>query len=168
MPERGELPDLIVIDGGRGQLSVLTAVLRELGIDDVAAASLAKSRVTREMAAAEISKSDERVFLPGRKNPVVLRQNSPTLLLLARIRDEAHRFAITYHKTLRSKTSLTSELDNIPGIGPVRKKSLLKHFGSLKRMGEATMEELAGVPGITGELARAIHLQLVNNKKGGA
>ncbi|GFE57439.1 excinuclease ABC subunit UvrC [Geobacter sp. AOG1] len=168
MPEKGELPDLIIIDGGRGQLSVLTAVLRELGIDDVAAASLAKSRVTREMAAAEISKSDERVFLPGRKNPVVLRQNSPTLLLLARIRDEAHRFAITYHKTLRSKTSLTSELDNIPGIGPVRKKSLLKHFGSLKRMGEATMEELAGVPGITGELARAIHLQLVNNKKGGA
>ncbi|MBT0653409.1 excinuclease ABC subunit UvrC [Geomobilimonas luticola] len=165
--EDAERPDLIIIDGGPGQLNVLTAVLRDLGVDDVAAASLAKSRVDREMAATEIRRSDERVFLPGRKNPVVLRQNSSPLLLLARIRDEAHRFAITYHKTLRSKASLTSKLDEIPGVGTVRKKSLLRHFGSLKRITAATAEELAGVPGITGELARTIHHHLATDKKGG-
>ncbi len=166
--EGAGLPDLIIIDGGPGQLNVLTAVLRDLGIEDVAAASLAKSRVTREMGATEISRSDERIFLPGRKNPVVLRQNSPPLLLLARIRDEAHRFAITYHKTLRSRTSLTSGLDRIPGVGPARKKALLKHFGSLRRVTEATIEELAAVSGVTGELAKTIHAALAESKKGGA
>ncbi|RII25604.1 MAG: excinuclease ABC subunit C [Geobacter sp.] len=165
--EGAELPDLIIIDGGPGQLNVLTAILRDLGIEDVAAASLAKSRVTREMGATEISRSDERIFLPGRKNPVVLRQNSPPLLLLARIRDEAHRFAITYHKTLRSTTSLTSGLDRIPGVGPARKKALLRHFGSLRQVTEATVEELAVVPGVTGELAKIIHSELAGNKKGG-
>lgn len=151
-----EHPDLIVVDGGQGQLSMLTAVLEELGINDVDAAGLAKSRVEREAEAAEISRSDERVFLPGRRNPVVLRQNSPPLLLLTRIRDEAHRFAITYHQKLRGKQTLTSILDDIPGVGERRRKALLKHFGSLKRIREATAEELAQVPGIPLALAQSI------------
>lgn len=142
------LPDLIVVDGGPGQLNVLTEVLRELNVTGVAAAALAKSRVNGEMSSREISRSDERVFLPGRKNPVVLRQNSAPLLLLARIRDEAHRFAITYHKKLRKKETVRSSLTDIRGVGAKRRKTLLRHFGSLKKIQEATLEELLQVTGI--------------------
>ncbi len=158
--EKEERPDLIVVDGGIGQLNILTAVLRELGIEGVAAAGLAKSRVERGATSVEITRSDERVFLPGRKNPVALRQNSAPLLLLARIRDEAHRFAVTYHRTLRGKKSLHSPLDDIPGIGKQRKKELLNRFGSLKKVREATLEELQEVKGITPELAGVIREKL--------
>ena len=154
--EGEERPDLIVVDGGIGQLNILTAVLRELGIEGIAAAGLAKSRVERGATSVEITRSDERVFLPGRKNPVALRQNSAPLLLLARIRDEAHRFAVTYHRTLRGKKNLSSPLDDIPGIGKERKKELLRRFGSLKKVREATVEELQEVKGITAELAGVI------------
>lgn len=150
------LPDLIVVDGGLGQLSVLMAVLRELGVEGVAAAALAKSRVEKGMMAEEIERSAERVFLPGRKNPVVLRQNSPPLLLLARIRDEAHRFAITHHKKLRGKATLSSALGEIPGVGEKRQKALLRHFGSLKRLKEATVEELIEVKGMTKKVAEEV------------
>jgi excinuclease ABC subunit C len=149
-------PDLIVVDGGIGQLNVLVRVLRDLGITEVAAASLAKSRVEKGMAGEEIERSAERVFLPGRKNPVVLRQNSAPLLLLARIRDEAHRFAITYHKKLRGKETLTSRLASIPGIGEKRAKALLRHFGSLTRIQEAAQEELMAAPGMTRKVADAV------------
>jgi excinuclease ABC subunit C len=142
----GGLPDLIMVDGGPGQLNVLTTVLRELNVTGVSAAALAKSRVMDGVTSHEITKSDERVFLPGRKNPVVLRQNSAPLLLLARIRDEAHRFAITYHKKLRKKETIRSSLTDIKGVGEKRRKKLLRHFGSLKRVQEATMEELLQVP----------------------
>ncbi len=155
-----ERPDLIVVDGGIGQLNILTAVLGELGIKGVAAAGLAKSRVEPGATSVEITKSDERVFLPGRKNPVALRQNSAPLLLLTRIRDEAHRFAVTYHRNLRGKKSLHSPLDDIPGIGNKRKQELLLRFGSLKKVREATLEELREVKGITPELAGVIKEKL--------
>ena len=150
------VPDLIVVDGGIGQLNVLTRVLKELEVAGVAAAALAKSRVARGMGKAAIERSDERVFLPGRKNPVVLRQNSAPLLLLARIRDEAHRFAITHHKILRGKAAITSRLEEVPGVGEQRRKALLRHFGSLKRVQEATFEELMEVKGMTRTAAEAV------------
>lgn len=149
-------PDLIVVDGGMGQLNVLTAILEELGISDIDAVSLAKSRVERDMAEREVVRSDERVFLPGRRNPVVLRQNGAPLLLLARIRDEAHRFAISYHQKLRGKGSFQSSLEAIPGIGEKRKRELLRHFGSFRALREADREQLAAVPTLTSTLADAI------------
>jgi excinuclease ABC subunit C len=158
-------PDLIVVDGGIGQLNVLTAVLDELGVDGVEAAGLAKSRVAREMESTEITRSDERVFRPGRKNPIALRQSSAPLLLLVRIRDEAHRFAVTYHKTVRSKVLVTSELDGVAGIGAKRKKALLTTFGSLKRVREATVEELKAAPGMTESAAQAVWEQLHRHKQ---
>jgi excinuclease ABC subunit C len=162
-----DLPDLIMVDGGIGQLNILTRVLHELGVTDVAAASLAKSRIDRDMASEELARSDERVFLPGRKNPVVMRQNSAPLLLLARIRDEAHRFAITYHQKLRGKGSIASMLDSIPGIGPSRRRELLNRFGSLQRLQDATRDELAAVPGISATLADAILTAVHENEKSG-
>lgn len=153
-------PDLIVVDGGIGQLNVLSAVLDDLGVTGIGLAGLAKSRVERDMAASEVERSDERVFLPGRKNPVVLRQNAPALLLLARIRDEAHRFAITYHRSLRGKKALVSALDAIPGVGPARRKELLRAFGSLEELKRAAAEEIAAVkgvgPGLAAEIVRAL------------
>ncbi|GFO62151.1 excinuclease ABC subunit UvrC [Geomonas paludis] len=151
-----EQPDLIVVDGGLGQLGVLNAVLDELGVTGVEAAGLAKSRTFRDMESEEISKSDERVFRPGRKNPITLRQSSAPLLLLARIRDEAHRFAVTYHKAVRSKVLTGSSLDQVPGIGAKRKKALLKHFGSLRGVQGATLEELKAAPGMTESAAKAL------------
>lgn len=152
----GDLPDLIVVDGGIGQLNILLGVLAELGISGVDVAALAKSRVTREMTGEELQRSEERVFLPGRKNPVVLRQNSAPLLLLAHIRDEAHRFAITYHKKLRGRETISSELANVPGIGEKRGKELLRQFGSLKNIREASVDELAAVRGMSRRAAEAL------------
>ena len=151
-----ETPDLIVVDGGLGQLGVLNAVLDELAVSGVEAAGLAKSRTVRDMESEEISRSDERVFRPGRKNPITLRQSSAPLLLLVRIRDEAHRFAVTYHKEVRSKVLTGSELDGVAGIGEKRKKALLKRFGSLKGVKEATLEELKGAPGMTESAAKRL------------
>jgi excinuclease ABC subunit C len=157
-------PDLIVVDGGIGQLNVLVRVLKELNIDGVAVAGLAKSRVTRRMESADIERSAERVFLPGRKNPIILRQNSAPLLLLARIRDEAHRFAVTYHKNLRGKAAIASRLEEVPGIGPKRRSALLKRFGSLQKMREASREELAQVRGMTENAAEAVWEHLAKIK----
>jgi len=165
-PESTEdLPDLIVVDGGIGQLNVLSAVLDELGVLGVEAAGLAKSRVERSMESAELKRSDERVFRPGRKNPISLRQNSAPLLLLVRIRDEAHRFAITYHKTVRSKALTSSELEGVPGIGGKRKKALLVRFGSLKGVKEATLEQLAEADGMNGKAAQAVWEHLHGKKE---
>lgn len=160
-----EKPDLIVVDGGLGQLGVLNAVLDELEVTGVEAAGLAKSRVARDMESEEIERSDERVFRPGRKNAIALRQSSAPLLLLVRIRDEAHRFAVTYHKDVRSKVLTGSELDGVAGIGVKRKKALLKHFGSLKRVKEATLEELKGAPGMTERAAKALVERLHSEAK---
>jgi excinuclease ABC subunit C len=154
--EGEDRPDLIVMDGGIGQLHVLTGILAELGIEGVAAAALAKSRVMRNMTGKEIERSNERIFLPGRKNPVVLRQNSAPLLLLARIRDEAHRFAITHHKKLRGKGAIASILADIPGVGVERRKELLRHFGSLRKLREASLEEIMQVKGVPRRVAEAV------------
>ncbi len=154
--EEGVYPDLIVLDGGKGQLNVALEVLKSLAIEDVAVIGLAKDRVERAPRARELRHSEERVFLPGRKNPLVLRRNSNALFLLQRVRDEAHRFAITYHRKLRTRERLRSAIDSIPGVGAVRRRRLLRHFGSVRRMREATVEELMQVPGIHRALAEKI------------
>ena len=104
-----------------------------------------------------MERSEERFFLPGRKNPVILRAGSPALFMLERLRDEAHRFAITYHRKLRRKGALRSSLEDIPGVGEKRRKLLLRHFGSLKKIREASLEELDAVPGMPVSLAREIY-----------
>ena len=157
--EEHDLPDLLMVDGGKGQLGVAVEVFRELGITEVDVIGLAKMRTERDPYGEEVSHSAERVFLPGRKNPVVLKPNSTALFLLQQVRDEAHRFAITYHRLLRAKERLGSPLDAVPGIGPARRKALLRHFGSLKRVSAATTEELTQVPGVTPAMAEAIHKQ---------
>lgn len=155
-----QFPDLLVVDGGRGQLNVALAVLRELGIESIDVVGLAKMRVVRAAREEAVERSDERVFLPGRANPVVLRRNSNALFLLQRLRDEAHRFAITYHRALRGRERLRSALDAIPGVGAERRGRLLRAFGSVKRMRAATVEELARVPGISAALATAVRAAL--------
>ena len=155
-------PDLMVVDGGTGQLNAAREIVSSLGLEGrFDLVSLAKSRTSRDAAAEQVTRSDERVFLPGRKNPVVLRQNSAPLLLLASIRDEAHRFAIEYHRLLRSREGITSWLEQVPGIGSKRLQALLRHFGSLQQLREATVEELAGVAGMdrgaAGSLFNRLH-----------
>jgi len=152
----GDLPDVVVVDGGKGQLAVALAAMRELGVEDVDAIALAKERVRASARSPEIQRSEERVFLPGQSNPVILRRNSNALFLLQRVRDEAHRFAITYHRKLRTRQTLYSVLDGIPGIGGARKRALLRAFGSLKRIEEATLDDLLKVPSINEKIAREI------------
>ncbi len=152
-----EAPDLLVVDGGKGQLKMATTVLADLGITDVPVIGLAKSRVINDEVDTTPEKSPERVFIPGIKDAIVLRQNSAPLYLLARLRDEAHRFAITFHRQTRRKKRLTSALDRIDGIGPTRRKALLQHFGSLSGVKGATVDALREVRGISESLAHRIH-----------
>ena len=155
--EEQNLPDMVLIDGGKGQLGVLSAVLGEFQLtESIGSVGIAKSRVMANVRGKVVERSEERFFLPGRKNPVSFRHGSASLFLLERLRDEAHRFAITYHRKLRSKASLRSPLEDISGIGPVRRKELLKHFGSLKRIRSASLEELQQVPGMSTSLAETI------------
>jgi excinuclease ABC subunit C len=149
-----DLPDLLVIDGGKGQLAVASVVLAELGIQDLDLVSLAKDRVASDARGTEIRHSEERVFVPNRKNPIMLPRNSTALFLLQRVRDEAHRFAITFHRELRSRERFRSLLDDVPGIGPQRRRRLLKRFGSVRRLAAADPEEIAVVPGIGLERAQ--------------
>jgi excinuclease ABC subunit C len=152
------LPDLVVVDGGVGQLNATQEIINDLGLEGrFDLVSLAKSRVARAVESAAVSRSDERVFLPGRKNPLVLRQNSAPLLLLAAIRDEAHRFAIEYHRTLRSKEGIASGIEQVPGIGAKRRTALLTHFGSLQCLKEASVVEIAAVEGMNRAVAEAVH-----------
>ena len=155
--EQDSLPDLVVVDGGIGQLNAAAEIIRELGLDGrFDLVSLAKSRVAGDMTEETIQKSNERVFLPGRRNPVVLRQNSAALLLLAAIRDEAHRFAIRYHRTLRGKEGVASGIEQIPGIGAKRRTALLRHFGSLHGLQQGNVEEIAAVEGMNRALAESV------------
>ncbi len=154
--DEGDLPDLVVVDGGKGQLGMAIAALGELGVKEVDLAALAKMRVERAARSAEVVRSEERVFLPGQSNPIVLKRNSNALFLLQRVRDEAHRFAITYHKKVRAKQTLYSALDKIPGIGGARKRALLRAFGSVKRIEEASLEELLKVPSMNQKVAEEI------------
>jgi len=141
-PKFGRFPDLVVVDGGKGQLGVATRVLESLGLDGIAACALAKR--------------NEELFVQGRPQPVVLDRASPALFLVERLRDEAHRFAVSYHRRVRGKRAVRSVLDSAPGIGPKRKKALLRKFGSVKRIREADVKELAGVPGMTRKAAERL------------
>jgi len=140
------LPDLIVIDGGKGQLSAGMKALEPLLERGVAVVSLAK-RI-------------EEVFVPGRADPILLEKGSDALRILQRVRDEAHRFAITFHRSRRDKAMTASVLDGVRGVGPARKRALLRHFGSPDKLLTASREELEAVPGVPGKLAREIHRQL--------
>jgi excinuclease ABC subunit C len=135
------MPDLVLIDGGKGQLNTALAALKETG-SHVPMASLAKE--------------NEEIFLPRRKEPVVLAKSSPGLQLLQRLRDEAHRFAVSYFTTVHRRKTLTSALDGIPGVGPRRKSALLRQFGSIRRIREASLEELTAATGMTQEQAKRI------------
>ena len=143
---RWRLPDLVIIDGGKGQVAAAKEVLDELGLHDMPLAGLAKER--------------EELFLPGRSDPILLPPTSVALYLVQRLRDEAHRFAITYHRALRSKASVRSAFDELPGVGPTRKRTLLRVFGSIKQVREAPVEQIAAVPGIGAKLAATIKAQL--------
>jgi excinuclease ABC subunit C len=140
--EESVLPELAVIDGGKGQLSAARSALDGLGLDTVLAVALAKK--------------EEEVFLVGRRDPVILPRKDGALYLLQRLRDEAHRFAITYNRKLRSKRTLTSRLEEIPGVGPNRQKALLEHFGSVRAIGQAAPHEIARLPGFGQALALRI------------
>jgi len=156
--QEGALPDMILIDGGKGQLGVVVQLLEELGLTGrIGLVGIAKSRVLRNVRGKAVERSEERFFLPGRKNPVVFRAGSPELFLLERLRDEAHRFAITYHRQLRRKSTLHSGLEEIPGVGPGRRKALLKHFGSLRKVREADLPQLLAMPGLPAATAHAVY-----------
>jgi excinuclease ABC subunit C len=139
-------PNLVVIDGGKGQLSAALAAMHELGLPRVAVIALAK-RI-------------EEVFVPGRLEPILLPEHSPGLQLLQRIRDEAHRFALTFHRQRRDAAARSSMFDQLEGVGPARRRALLQHFGSAERVAAATREELEGVPGVPARTARRIYEQL--------
>ncbi|HEX7660892.1 MAG TPA: excinuclease ABC subunit UvrC [Pseudonocardiaceae bacterium] len=157
-PETGHLrkfaypPNLLVIDGGAPQVTAASDVLDELGITDIAVIGLAKRL--------------EEVWLPGEPDPAILPRSSEALYLLQRVRDEAHRFAITYHRQKRGRRMTASVLDNVPGLGQARKTALLKHFGSLKRLREASVDEISEVRGVGPRIAAAVHAGLSEGGNG--
>ena len=140
------IPNLVVIDGGKGQLSAALAALRAYDLPRVAVIALAKR--------------EEEVFVPGRSKPIVLARDSAGLQLLQRIRDEAHRFALGFHRQRRDAKARESILDALPGVGPARKRALIQHFGSPERLLDASPEELEGVPGVPAKVGREIHAAL--------
>ncbi len=142
LEEVGEMPDLILVDGGRGQLNAALEALAVLGVEETPLAGLAKR--------------EEEIFLPDRPAPLVLPRDDPGLQLLQQVRDEAHRFAITFHRDLRSKKRLRSALDDLPGIGPAKRKLLLSTFGSTKRVAAASVDEIAALPGMSAKQAAEI------------
>ena len=147
--EKERLPDLIMVDGGKGQLGVALSVLKDLGIEGVAAIGLAKER--------DNAQPYDRVYLPRRKDAVLLYRWPAAQFLLQRIRDEAHRFAVSYYRKVKEKEDLQSVLDNIPGVGRIRKKALLQFFGDLRRIEKATPDDLQKVPGLGKAQAEKIH-----------
>ncbi|NOJ80092.1 excinuclease ABC subunit UvrC [Myxococcus xanthus] len=157
--EDNDLPDLLVIDGGKGQLASAHAAMKDVGVESVDVVGLAKSRDLEVFDRdAESARSPERIFVVGRKDPIVLSQNSAEMFMLTRMRDEAHRFAITFQKQVLRKSRVRSALEDIPGVGETRRKQLLRHFGSLKRVGDASIEELAEVVGPA--MAERVHAGL--------
>jgi excinuclease ABC subunit C len=136
------VPDLVILDGGKGQLSAGQAALSDAGLLQVPIAALAKER--------------EELFVPTRPEPIVLPRTSQALYLVQRVRDEAHRFAVTYHQKVRSKRAVRSILDDIEGVGPARKRALLRRFGSVRGIREAPIEQLAEVAGVSPAMAERI------------
>jgi excinuclease ABC subunit C len=141
------LPDLIIIDGGKGQLSRVVKVLEEFELFE-------------KVPVVGLAKQEEEIFFPHNSTPLLLPRHSQGLYLVQRIRDEAHRFGITAHRKKRSKLGLASQLDSIPGIGPARRKALLKHFGSMDKIKEASIEEIAAVKGLNIPAAESIKAHL--------
>jgi len=135
------MPDLIIIDGGKGQLSAAMEVLQELHID---------------IPTVGLAKENEEIFIPGSPDPIILPRSSQALYLVQRIRDEAHRSGITYHRKLRSDRTFKSVLDEIPSIGPKRKQALMKHYGSVRAMSAASVEDLAALDGMTRDAAEKV------------
>jgi excinuclease ABC subunit C len=154
---KDNLPDLLLLDGGKGQLNIAINVLARFDL---------LNRIDLVSIAKEKQEEGEKLFRPGRKNPVLLPGHAPTLLYLMRIRDESHRFGITFHRKLRNKAALHSRLDNLEGIGAKRKTLLLKKLGSYKRIMDATVEELAAVPGIGRKTAESVYRQLHQEEAG--
>lgn len=140
------LPDLVIVDGGKGQLHAALDVLRDLGLEGIPVAGLAKRQ--------------EELFVKDMADPIVLPRTSQALYLVQRVRDEAHRFAITYHRKVRAKTGMQSALDAVPGVGPKRKKALLRKFGSVKAIREASVDDIAATVGFTRRLAEAVKAHL--------
>ena len=136
------LPDLVILDGGKGQLSAGQAALSDAGLLQIPIAALAKER--------------EELFVPARPDPIVLPRTSQGLYLVQRIRDEAHRFAVTYHQKVRAKRAVQSVLDDVEGVGPAKKRALLRRFGSVRGMREAPVSDLASVSGVGAALAERI------------
>ena len=139
-------PNLVVVDGGKGQLAAAIAAMQAFDLPRVAVIALAKR--------------EEEVFVPGRARPVVLSRHDPGLQLLQRIRDEAHRFAVGFHRQRRESRGFASLFDELEGVGPARRRALLDHFGSVDAMLAATPEELEGVQGVPAKIARSVYAQL--------
>lgn len=152
-----DFPDLAIVDGGKGQLRIAMRVFDELGIERVDVVALAKSKWKYADESTSKQKLYERVFVCGKDEPIVLNQESPELRLLVNIRDEAHRFALSYHKKLRRKAYYKSPLDKISGIGKVKKRNLLNHFGNIQKIRNASLDELGDVKGITSRDAKYIY-----------
>ena len=146
----GNWPDLVIIDGGKGQLSAALEAMTEVGVD-VGPGGLP---------VVGLAKQFEEVFRPGHRQPILLARNSQALYLMQRVRDEAHRFAVTFHQQVRAKRQVGSRLDHIDGVGPKRKKALMVRFGSLAGIRTATDDELLGVPGITRAIVAQLREQL--------
>jgi excinuclease ABC subunit C len=142
----GCIPNLVVVDGGKGQLAAARAAMEELDLPRVAVIALAKR--------------EEEVFVPGNPSPIVLDRTSPALQLLQQIRDEAHRRALRHHRQRRDSRAMASIFETLPGIGPARRRAILRHFGSVDRFLDASQEELEGVPGLPQKTARSIYAQL--------
>jgi Nuclease subunit of the excinuclease complex len=141
------LPDLVIVDGGKGQLGRVVKVLENF-------------ELAEKVPVVGLAKQEEEIFFPHRSNSLKLPRHSQGLYLVQRIRDEAHRFGITAHRARRSKQGMASALDSVPGVGPARRKALLKHFGSVDKIRSATMEELASVQGINADVAESIKASL--------
>jgi len=141
------LPDLVIVDGGKGQLNAALTVLDEAELRDA-------------IPIVGLAKREEELFLPGQAEPLILPRDSQALFLVQRIRDEAHRFAVSYHQKLRTRSGIASQLDEIRGIGPRRRKLLLTHFGSLEAIRQASLEDLTAVPGITRSVAEQVKSSL--------
>ncbi len=141
------MPDLLLVDGGKGQLSRAIAVLEHFNLQD-------------RVHLAALAKQNEELFVPSRGESILLPRQSQGLFLIQRVRDEAHRFAITSHRKQRTRTGLASQLDAIPGIGPARRKALLSHFGNIQKIKDANLEDLMALPGINEQIANAIKSHL--------
>jgi excinuclease ABC subunit C len=155
--EEKDLPDLVLLDGGRGQLNVAQEVFKELQINEVDLISLAKERTIEGPHPSRFGKTEEKIFHPQYREPLILGKHSSLLHLVDRIRDEAHRFAITYHKKVRGRETIKSVIGRIPGIGRVRQREFLKHFGSVEKIKEASLEALTKAPKMNEKLAQKIY-----------